>query len=164
MIITTINTINTELFLREGVKKIAVFFGRPFPNLFTRPPTPGFLWDLGKRKVKFGSKRVIFGVIWVFFWGVWTLFGNQPPHPHLGKISKKKRFFFTPSLITKKSLCSWSIYNANKYHKSNGRWNGHWSRRPWGFQNVGCSSKHAGFLLHCNFVLLYGKNTFFWNT
>ena len=43
------------------------FFGRSLPNLFTHPPTPGILWDLGVRKVKFGSKRAIFGVIWFFF-------------------------------------------------------------------------------------------------
>ena len=30
-------------------------FGKVSPNVWTHPPTPGFLWDLGKWKVKFGS-------------------------------------------------------------------------------------------------------------
>ena len=34
-------SINSCRQIREGVKKL--FFGRPFPNLFTHPPTPGFL-------------------------------------------------------------------------------------------------------------------------
>ena len=55
----------TRFRIREGIKK-NVFFGISFPNLFTHPPTPGFLWDLGKRKVKFGSKKAIFGAIWFF--------------------------------------------------------------------------------------------------
>ena len=32
------------------------FFWRVFRNVFTHPPIPGFLWDLGERKGKFGSK------------------------------------------------------------------------------------------------------------
>ena len=73
-----------------------VFFGISFPNLFTHPPTPGFLWDLGKRKVKFGSKKAIFGANFFFFLGVWTLFGNQPPHPlTFGKDIPKKSFFYS---------------------------------------------------------------------
>ena len=43
-------------------------FGKTFPNLWTHPPTSGFLWDLETRKMKFGSKKTIFGVIW----GVWA--------------------------------------------------------------------------------------------
>ena len=35
--------------------------------MFTHPLTPGFLWDLGKRKVKFGSKRQFSGWFGVFF-------------------------------------------------------------------------------------------------
>ena len=54
-----------------------------------------FLWDLGKQKVKFGSKKAIFGVIW-FFLGVLTFFGNQPPHPPtIRKDLPKKRFFYS---------------------------------------------------------------------
>ena len=52
--------------IRDGIKKKYRFFGRSFPNVFTHPPTPGFLWDLGKQKVKFGSKKAIFGVICFF--------------------------------------------------------------------------------------------------
>ena len=40
-----------------------------FPNLWTNPPTPGFLWDLGTRKVKIGSKKAIFVFFCFFFWG-----------------------------------------------------------------------------------------------
>ena len=65
------------------------------------PPTQGFLRDLGKRKVKFGSKKAIFAVIWGGFEGVGPCLGISPPtHPHLGKISQKKRnFFLAASLI-----------------------------------------------------------------
>ena len=52
--------------LRDAAKKNRFFFGKSFPNLFTHPPTPGFLWDLGNQKVKFGSKKAIFGVIFLF--------------------------------------------------------------------------------------------------
>ena len=40
--------------LREGLKKLFFWGG-------TNPPTPGFLWDLGKREVKFGSKNAFSG-------------------------------------------------------------------------------------------------------
>ena len=43
------------------------------------PPTPGFLWDLGTREVKFGSKKTIFRVVWG------GRFENQPPI--FGKVS-----------------------------------------------------------------------------
>ena len=33
--------------------KKTFYLGISFPNLFTHPPTPGFLWDLGKQNVKF---------------------------------------------------------------------------------------------------------------
>ena len=66
---------------REGVQNKRFFWGRSLPNLFTQPPTPGFLWYLGERKVKFGSKKGDFLGDLGRFWGVWTLFGNQPPHP-----------------------------------------------------------------------------------
>ena len=45
--------------VREGVKKM-FFFGRSLPNVFIHPPTPGFLWDLEKLKVNFGSKKRFF--------------------------------------------------------------------------------------------------------
>ena len=45
--------------------------------------------------MKFGSKKAIFGVIWGGFEGFGPCLGNShPTHPHLGKISQKKRFFF----------------------------------------------------------------------
>ena len=64
-------------------------------------PTPGFLWDLGKGKVKFGSKKAIFGVIWGGFEGFVPCLGiSHPTHPHLRKISQKKRnLFLAASLI-----------------------------------------------------------------
>ena len=34
-----------------------LFGGRSLPNVFSHPPTPGFLGDLGERKVKFRSKN-----------------------------------------------------------------------------------------------------------
>ena len=48
---------NHSLSLGESPTNKKLFFGRSLPNLFTHPPTPGFLWDLGKRKVKYGSKK-----------------------------------------------------------------------------------------------------------
>ena len=104
MIITTINTINTELFLREGVKKIAVFFGRPFPNLFTRPPTPGFLWDLGKRKVKFGSKRGQFGG---FLRGLDLVWESATAPTHIWERYPKKTVFFWQPPYKKKMFFLW---------------------------------------------------------
>ena len=90
----------------KGRYKKKRFFGRSSPNVFSHPPTPGFSWDLGKRKVKFWSKKAIFGAICFFFWGVWTLFGNQPPHPPtFGKdFPKKNVFFLAASLIVKNSF------------------------------------------------------------
>ena len=38
----------------KGRCKKNVFFWKLFPIVWNHPPTPGFLWDLGKRKVKFG--------------------------------------------------------------------------------------------------------------
>ena len=49
--------------------------------------------------MKFGSKKAIFGAIWEGFEGFGPCLGiSHPTHPHLGKISQKKRFFFIPSL------------------------------------------------------------------
>ena len=66
-------------------------------------PTPGFLWDLGERKVKFRLKKAIFRV---FLLGVLTLFGNPPPHPPtFGRNLPKKTFlFWTPSPKHKKKI------------------------------------------------------------
>ena len=45
--------------------------------------------------MKFGSKKAIFWVIWGGFEGFEPCLGiSHPTHPHLGKISQKKRFFF----------------------------------------------------------------------
>ena len=52
-------------------------------------PTPGFLWDLGERQVKFRSKKAIFRAI--FFYGFGPCLGIR--HTHLGEISKKNVFF-----------------------------------------------------------------------
>ena len=83
--------------LREAAKKKPFLFGISFPN----PPTPGFLWDLGKRKVKFGSKKAIFGSIWGGFEGFGPCLGiSHPNHTHLGKLSQKKRFYFWGAPLT----------------------------------------------------------------
>ena len=68
------------------------FFGISFPNLFTHPPTSGFFVRFGKTKGEIWVEKGDYRGNLVFFCGVWTLFGNQPPHPHLGEISQKKRF------------------------------------------------------------------------
>ena len=76
----------------KGRRKKKVFFLGDLSQICL--PTPGFLWDLGEQKVKFGSTKAIFGVI--FFLGVWTLFGNQPPLGHpatFGKTFPNKTFF-----------------------------------------------------------------------
>ena len=86
--------------LREGVKKTTFFFGRSLPSLFTYPPTPGFLWDLGYRKVKFGSKRRFsgwFGGILRCLDLVWKL---ATPPTYIWERSSKKYRFFTPSLTS----------------------------------------------------------------
>ena len=85
-----------SLILIQGrCPKKRFFFGRPFPNLSTFPPTQGFLWDLGKQKVKFLSKKSDFRGDLGVFWGVWTFFGNQAPHPPtFGKVLPKKNVLF----------------------------------------------------------------------
>ena len=50
--------------LRGALKK--TFFGESFPKC-ENPSTPGFLWDLGKRKVKFLGKKGDFRGALVFF-------------------------------------------------------------------------------------------------
>ena len=90
--------------IREGVQKKRIFLGEIFPKC-VYPPTQGFLRDLGKRKVKFGSKKAIFAVIWGGFEGVGPCLGiSHPTHPHLGKISQKKRSFLDASPNADNSL------------------------------------------------------------
>ena len=81
----------SHLIILKGRSKKNVFFGRPFPNLFTQwviPTHPRVFVRLGEWGDLGG------------FWGVWTLFGNQPPHPPtFGKdIPKKNDFFLAASL------------------------------------------------------------------
>ena len=85
------------------------------------PPTPGFLLDLGDRKVKFGLKKAIFGVIW----GGFEVFGSclgvsHPTHPHLGEFSQKKRCFFYsfPNPINSINPINWSnrIFRINRIY------------------------------------------------
>ena len=75
---------------KESCQKKHVFWGGYLSQIClpTHPaPTPWFLWDLGKRKVKFGSKKAIFGEIWGGFEGFGPCLGiSHPTHPHLGKI------------------------------------------------------------------------------
>ena len=77
--------------IREAAKK-KLFFGISFPNLFTQPPTPGFLWDLGEQKVKFGSKKSIFGVI--FFRGLDLVWESATLPPTFGRNLPKNGFYF----------------------------------------------------------------------
>ena len=84
----------------QGSCQKKTFFWEIFPKS-VYPPTPGFLWDLGVRKVKFGSKRAIFGVIWGGFEGFGPCLGvSHPTHPHLGEISQKKNGFFLAASLT----------------------------------------------------------------
>ena len=73
---------------REGVQKKR-FFWRSLPNLFSHQPTPGFLWDLGEQKLKFGSKKAIFGVI-CFFRGLDLVWKSATPPTHIWEKSQKK--------------------------------------------------------------------------
>ena len=54
--------------------------------------------DLGKRKVKFGSKKAIFGVIWGGFEGFEPFLGISHPTHIWERYPKKKRFFLAASL------------------------------------------------------------------
>ena len=92
-----------------------MFFWESFPKCVHPPPTPGFLWDLRKRKVNFGSKKTIFGVIWFFVVvGFGPCLGNShPTHPHLGKISPKKNvFFWQLPLAWHKPVVVWCCFNC----------------------------------------------------
>ena len=92
------------------------FFWRSFPNVLTHSPTQGFLRDLGKQKVKFGSKKAIFAVIWGVFEGVGPCLGiSHPTHPHLEKISQKKGFF-TPYLNSNSQLMVVPLWPAIWMH------------------------------------------------
>ena len=91
--------------------------GEIFPKC-VYPPTQGFLRDLGKRKVKFGSKKAIFAVIWGVFEGVGPCLGiSHPTHPHLEKISQKKRFFldaFPNMQVSQAELCGAFLFNGSR--------------------------------------------------
>ena len=78
--------------IREGVQK-----KESFPNVFTHPPTQGFLRDLGKRKVKFGSKKAIFAVI---LRGLGLVWESATLPTHIWERSPKKNgLFWTPPLM-----------------------------------------------------------------
>ena len=98
--------------LGELPKKKPVFFGRSLPNLFTHPPTPGFLWDLGDRKVKFGSKKAIFGVIWGVLRGLDLVWESATPPTHIWKRYPKKNFFFWGSFPKWKA---WIVCSSNHW-------------------------------------------------
>ena len=72
--------------IREGVQK-----KESFPNVFTHPPTQGFLRDLGKRKLKFGSKKAIFAVI---LRGLGLVWESATLPTHIWERSPKKNVFF----------------------------------------------------------------------
>ena len=78
--------------IREGVQK-----KESFPNVFTHPPTQGFLRDLGKRKLKFGSKKAIFAVI---LRGLGLVWESATLPTHIWERSPKKNgLFWTPLLM-----------------------------------------------------------------
>ena len=100
--------------LRGAAKKKPVIFGRSLQNLFTHPPTPGFLWYLGERKVKFGSKRTTFEVILGGLEGFGPCLGvSHPTHPHLGEISQKKPFFLAATLTYIYENVYWAIISRS---------------------------------------------------
>ena len=83
-----------RLSFREGVQKKR-FFWEIFPK-YVYQPTPGFLWDLGKRKLKYWSKRRFSG----WFGGVWRgldlVWESDTPPTHIWERypPKKTDFFF----------------------------------------------------------------------
>ena len=88
-------------------KKKPVFFWEISPKSVYPPTHPRFLWDLGERKVKFGSTMAIFGVIWGGFEGFGPCLRiSHPTHPHLGEISQKKTVFFLAASLSKTYLFS----------------------------------------------------------
>ena len=84
-----------EVLPKESRPKNTVLFGKVFPNVWTHSSNPpGFLWDFGKRKVKYRSKMAIFGMIWGGFEGFGPCLGiSHPTHPHLGNFPPKKASF-----------------------------------------------------------------------
>ena len=86
---------NHDVLNKEAAKK-NVFFLETFPKSVYPPTHPRVFVRFGKTK----------GEIWVKkgdFWGGLEGFGpclgiSHPTHPHLGKISQKKRFFLAASL------------------------------------------------------------------
>ena len=74
--------------IREGVQKKRIFLGEIFPKC-VYPPTQGFLRDLGKRKVKFGSKKAIFAVI---LRGLGLVWESATLPTHIWEKSTKKSF------------------------------------------------------------------------
>ena len=78
------------------------------------PPTPGFLWDLGERKVKFRSKKAIFRLIWGGLSGLdlvwesarWIFFSRGLYYSLL----KYNHIYKKLGLFYKKKLSSWPIF------------------------------------------------------
>ena len=80
--------------VRGAPNKRKLFFGIFLPNLFTHPPIPGFLGDLGERKMKFGSKKAIFTVICFFLRDLDLVWKSATPPTHIWEKSPKKNIFF----------------------------------------------------------------------
>ena len=85
----------------------------------------GFIWesfpkcvkparDLGKRKVKFGSKKAIWGVI-CFFRGL-DLVLESATHPHMGKLPKKKNFYTFPNMERQLYTCKYCKIHILRIH------------------------------------------------
>ena len=81
--------------LKGAVKNV---FRESFPKCMN-PPTlsgplthPRVLWDLGKRKVKFGSKKAIFGVIWGVLRGFDLVWESATPPTYIWGNFPKKTF------------------------------------------------------------------------
>ena len=82
--------------IKKGVQKRRIFLGEIFPKC-VYPPTQGFLRDLGKRKLKFGSKKAIFAVI---LRGLGLVWESATLPTHIWERSPKKNgLFWTPPLM-----------------------------------------------------------------
>ena len=88
------------------------------PNMWNHPHTPGFLRDLGSRKVKCGSKRRDCGDLGVFS-GVLGGLRTQLAHPPTFGINiLKKGFFMAPLLNTMRQELSCIFYLALFWSRS----------------------------------------------
>ena len=94
------------------MSKKNVFLGDLSQICLPSHPPKGFceIWE--NKRWNFCRKKAIFGVIWGCFEGFGPFLGiRHPTHPHLGKFSQKKRFFYTfpHAKMRQMSLCIYSF-------------------------------------------------------